>query len=510
MKIFISILLVINFLYAEGISHESRRINGNVFSLGFKVSQIDDIGIVLLFNESNLFQIKSTTYYYGKSYDQQRLYPKNGKNHLIFLLYNIPYPGLFGGKWEFNYILYANKNEFTRWEGYGRDDSAGLKFVNVYSFTQERSGQIVSIKHERISNTIFKDMVNNLEMGLNSALKNGGKPVLKNIYLVSQFFNRSVHDILNDLYHKYESKYTSKYQIKHLFCNNLFRTSLNSLRTKIEKSVGWRINKYEKSKNIKQLQKISSKLSSSYPYKNKLDDLIANLSIQKYKKSKNLAQLRLLSQKFGTKSYMQKYNLPETIRSIQKELEDKFHKALSLRNVKKAKKYIELGLLKTPVYQDTKSIYQIIKSIHNLEKKHGVKINVDILNPSHKITIEKNNLTIGTMETSGNSVKGSCKYQKKYESKNIYDVAKYLVNNCKKSGFDCTLEKDKKVCYAIKDYAGYGIIKALESKVGYKEYLWSAWTNEGIILDEYGTRKEMNDVLKRYQNYKRHKDDAKK
>ena len=209
--------------------------------------------------------------------------------------------------------------------------------------------------------------------------------------------------------------------------------------------------------------------------------------IKTYKQHQNLKQLRKIQQGLS-KNIKSKTNIDFIVNKVDSALKSKFYTALENKNFKKAKRYINAGLT------DQKQLYNKAIKAYQLEKKYKIQIKMDIRYPFSPIVVKKKKVQIGTI----NNEVASCNYERTYNSDDFTKKVKFIVNNCKKNTLYCKDIGDGTKCLNIQNYKANGYIKSLQRDTKQKEYMWSAYTKDGILIDEYDNFKNELDILRKF------------
>ena len=118
-------------------------------SIEVTMSQIDDIGLVMIWNGNGAATAVQSQWANGNSgYANQFIQKKltKGDNYIIFALYNKIYQGSgifsLGGKWAGNFSMKKNGEVFWQTQQYAPDNSRGLKYWKVIKAEVSSSGYV--------------------------------------------------------------------------------------------------------------------------------------------------------------------------------------------------------------------------------------------------------------------------------------------------------------------------------------------------------------------------------
>ncbi len=113
------------------------------------MSQVDDIGLVVILNESGrrvALQCEWTSGgIYGSASGSLSEYLEEGDNYIVFVLYNKVYSGgiiFAGGKWSFDFRLEKNGRAVWRDSQTVRENDADLKYWKAFGARVDRSGKV--------------------------------------------------------------------------------------------------------------------------------------------------------------------------------------------------------------------------------------------------------------------------------------------------------------------------------------------------------------------------------
>jgi len=445
--------------------------------LKFSIGGTDDIGILMIYNQKYLFKQVSGTSYYGAGSDNKDLtgFLQQGKNYLIFFIFNISYNSCSYGKWHMHYRFFLNnKNILEREDGESDNkydcpsdfEKTGIKRVDIYEVIKNKNGSI-QMKNAYSTKNIYNDK------------------------LYSYIFFRTLAKFdlyYRNLYVKNKQYPNYKYDQGRGF-NKHFKMYIKTYYKKFHK--------YSHNLTIYKIQKLLSKdiLYSDDEINNILFDEIGK-NINKDFKQRNLRQLRK-TKIYLPVVYATKYNLSKKIKDVYSNLDKDFLEALDKRDLQNAKKIIRLGLKQTSNNLKTKKLYANIAKLYSIEKKYKAKIKVDISDFQKPINITKQNLSVGKIyKNSSHEFLATCAYGKKHVSSDMIKASKYIIKNCKKRGLDCFSTDIPRTCVYIYNYQKKGYIKAMQKNIKKQNYLWSAYLDFSLI-DEYNTFQNEYQLLKR-------------
>ena len=446
--------------------------------LEFSIADTDDVGILMIFNQKYLFKQISGTSYYGSRSDNKDLtnFLQQGKNYLIFFIFNISYHSCIYGKWYIHYGFFLNNNKLLDIEDGEKDnkngcpndfEKTGIKRVDIYEVTKNKNGSIQ----------------------------------MKNVYSTRNIYNKEVHPYkFFRMLVKYDLYFRNLYIKNKHYPNYRYDQGIgfsNHFKQYIEEYYK-KFHKYSHNLTIYKIQKLLSKniLYSDVKINNILFDE-AGKNIEKDFKDRNLRQLRR-TKRYIPALYAEKYNLDKKIGDIYNQLERDFLESLDKRNLRNAKKIISLGLNHTSNYQKTKELYAKMVKIYNIEKRYMVKIKIDITDLEKPIEITKQNLIVGKIDkSSSHQYLATCSYGKKHLDNNTIKASEYIVKNCKKRGLECFSMDRLHTCIYIYNYQKKGYIKALQQNAKKQNHLWSAYLDSPFPIDEYSTFKNEYQLLKR-------------
>jgi len=114
-----------------------------------KMSNVDDIGLVLVWNGDGASTVAQCEWTSGGNHGHDRTniskYLTKGTNYIIYVLYNKVYQGgifFAGGKWSYDFSL--SKNGSTVWSAsdYQRENDAEIKYWKVIEADVSSSGRV--------------------------------------------------------------------------------------------------------------------------------------------------------------------------------------------------------------------------------------------------------------------------------------------------------------------------------------------------------------------------------
>lgn len=140
-----------------------------------KVSNVDDIGLVMVWNGHGAETVAYGEWESGGShgYDSQNVskYLTKGRNYIIFALYNKYYAGsgfFSGGKWSGDFSIAKNGYSFWSVSKYTRNNTIGIKYWKVIQADVSASGKVtLSEEIPRAELSKLRDAMGDLESKLN-------------------------------------------------------------------------------------------------------------------------------------------------------------------------------------------------------------------------------------------------------------------------------------------------------------------------------------------------------
>jgi hypothetical protein len=112
-----------------------------------KMNNVDDVGLVLVWNGRGIRTVARCDYVEGKHGSATRSLDSTvlckGPNYVVFVVYNKVFSGVFaGGKWSYDCELEINKTSICNTSDHVRSNASGIMYWKVFRIDVADNGRV--------------------------------------------------------------------------------------------------------------------------------------------------------------------------------------------------------------------------------------------------------------------------------------------------------------------------------------------------------------------------------